>query len=145
MASATICILNYFCTVSYMPVCVSLLLQKQTIYRKLQSLLTVRNYILIILLAGNELIKQFTTKHIVHTHTHKQTNNSQHKSHTSANFTSNVFPHQASITSSVQLCYNVLCWVTLMKVRTEIQHLIVLKSCDIYCTEQINSTTPKFN
>jgi len=143
MASATICILNYFCTVSYMSVCLSLLLQKQTIYRKLQSLLMVRNYILIILLACNELIKQFTTKHIVHTH--KETNNSPHKSHTSANFTSNIFPHEASITSSVQLCYNVLCWVTLMKVRTEIQHLTVLKSCDIYCTVQINFTTPKSN
>jgi hypothetical protein len=149
MASVTICILNSVCTVSYTPVCVSLLLQKQTTYRKLQSHIMVRNYILISLLAGNELITEFTTKHILHTHkhthTHKETNNSLCKSHTSANFTSNIFPDQASITSCVQLCHNVLCWVTLMKVRTEIQNLTVLKSCDIYCTVHINSTIPKSN
>jgi ABC-type nickel/cobalt efflux system permease component RcnA len=129
MASVTICILNSVCTVSYIPVWVSLLLQKHTTYRKLQSHIMVRNYITISLLAGNEIIKQFTTKHILHRHTHthmhkhmrarararahthtqtcahahthmqsctqihmhKGTINTPRKSHTSANFTSNIF------------------------------------------------------
>jgi hypothetical protein len=81
-ASVTICILNSVCTVRYTIVCVSLLLQKQTTYCKLQSQLMGRNYITISLLAGSELIKEFTTKDILHTH------NSPRKSHTSANFTS---------------------------------------------------------
>jgi hypothetical protein len=71
-ASVTICILNSVCTVSYRPVCVSLLLQKQTTYCKLQSYLMVRNYITISLQAGSELIKQFTRAHM-HTHVHEDT------------------------------------------------------------------------
>jgi len=32
-----------------------------------------------------------------------------------------------------------------MKIGTEIKHLTVPKPCDIYCTVQINCTTPKWN
>ena len=96
-----------------------------------------KNYVHISVLGGNELIKQFTTKHILHTH--KQTNYTLHKTHTSATLTSNIFQDQPSITASVQLCYNVLCWVKLMIFRTEIKHLTV------YCMVQIKSITPKNN
>jgi hypothetical protein len=73
IASVTICILNSVCTVSYIPVCVSLLLQKQPISRIILSLLMVINYITISVMAGNKLITQFTTKPIVHRHIKKQT------------------------------------------------------------------------
>lgn len=136
MASVIICILNAFCTITCL-VCVSLLLQKQPICRQLQSLLMVTNYIPISLLAGNELIKQFTTKHILQTH--KEANITPHKTHTSATLTSNTFHHS--------ICTIVSCFVlvTVMKVRTEIKHLAVLKCCHIYCIVQINCTTPKSN
>jgi hypothetical protein len=77
-----------------------------------------RNYIHSRELGGNELIKQLTIKNKTYsTQTTKQTNNTTHKTHTSATLTSNIFPDQPSITASVQLCYNVLCWVKLMNVR----------------------------
>ena len=77
---------------------------------------------LVSLLAGNELIKECTTKHVLHRHTIKQTNNTLQKTHTSATLNSNIYPDQPSITASAQLCCNVLCWVKLMKVGTEIKY-----------------------
>jgi len=143
MASVAICILNCFCTVTQL-LSLSSLLDKQP--NLPQSSLTANDHELhphpwI----GGQLTYQKICNKIYSTQTHKEANNTPHKTHTSTTLTSNIFPDQASITSCVQLCHNVLCWVTQMKVRTEIQHLTVIQSCDIYCTVWINSTTPKSN
>ena len=84
----------------YVPVSVSLLLQKQPICHKLQSLLMVMNYILISLLAGNEHIKQFTSKHTLHRHTKNQT-----IPHIKLSLQP-PSPLTPSITASGQLCHN---------------------------------------
>jgi hypothetical protein len=79
------------------------------------------------------------------TEKHKEGNNTPCVTHTSATLIPNFFPDQASITACVQLCHNLSSWVTLMKVRNDIKYVTVLKSCAIYCTIGIKSTTPDSN
>jgi hypothetical protein len=99
MASVTICILNSFCTISYMPVCVILLLKKQTKYHKLPSILMVMNYIPISLLTMNLSIYNKTYS----AQTHTEAKNTPHKTHNSATLTPNIYALQACITPCVQV------------------------------------------